>query len=62
LQQEVIIADFVRVDFFVPELNLIIEVDGPLHENGISHSNKKSQMKKMVLERLGYTVCNINAI
>ena len=56
------IADFIRADFYIPEFMLIIEIDGPSHENGLSQLNKKSQMKKMVLEQLGYTVCNINAI
>lgn len=62
VQEEVTIAEFVRVDFFIPELMLIIEVDGPLHDNGLNKMNKKTQMKKMVLEHLGYTVCNINAL
>ena len=56
------IADFIRADFYIPEFMLIIEVDGPSHENGLSQLNKKSQMKKMVLEHLGYTVCNIKAL
>jgi very-short-patch-repair endonuclease len=29
-----VIADYARVDFFIPEHKLIIEVDGFSHKNG----------------------------
>lgn len=49
-------------DFYVPEKNAIIEVDGPTHllrpelktENGATH------FKKLLLEKLGYTVLTID--
>jgi very-short-patch-repair endonuclease len=34
LLEEHVVADYARVDFFIPEHNLIIEVDGFNHKNG----------------------------
>ena len=42
------------VDFFSYKLNLIIEIDGPVHDNSDNINNDKKRQK--ILEKYGYNV------
>ncbi|TNV81380.1 hypothetical protein FGO68_gene14669 [Halteria grandinella] len=65
---------FYIVDMYIPELNLIVEIDGITHYSGIQNlgsfheaeqsigSNAKTRTKRAVLEKLGYKCVNINLV
>ena len=49
------------VDIFIKELNLCVEVDGMHHYHGQDHGvRKRYQVKKRVLEALGYKVSTLD--
>lgn len=50
---------FYTVDMFVPKHNLIVEVQGPYHINGISKVRKKDKSRTRLLKALGYKVCEV---
>ena len=54
LQHEVIIADYSRVDIFIPDMNLIINFKGDSQINGLGNVKKDSLMKDKLFKHLGY--------
>ena len=44
------------VDIFIPEKNLVIEVDGPHHYDRAGRLDVRSAQKQRLLEKLGYVV------
>ena len=44
------------VDIFIPEKNLVIEVDGPHHYDKKGRLDVRSVQKQQLLEKLGYVV------
>lgn len=49
------------VDIFIKDLNLCVEVDGMHHYHGQDHGVcKRYQVKKRVLEALGYKVSTLD--
>jgi very-short-patch-repair endonuclease len=62
IEEEVIIDKFYKVDLYCPAKKLIIEVNGPLHKNGKGNDNRKTQMKKKLLKKLGYKYTEIQCI
>ena len=49
------------VDIFIKEFNLCVEVDGMHHYHGQDHGvRKRYQVKKRVLEALGYKVSTLD--
>lgn len=57
---EKIIDDFYKVDMFMPARNLIIEVQGPYHFNGLGLLRKKDLTRRRVFKELGYRYCEIS--
>ena len=47
------------VDIFIPEKNLVIEVDGPHHYDKAGGLDVRSAQKQRLLEKLGYVVKRI---
>lgn len=45
VQEEIMLEDFARVDFYVPKYKLIIEVNGYYHYNYMAKLNKQSEAK-----------------
>lgn len=62
IQTEVTLENFARVDLFVPEFNLIVEVNGPTHFNAMRKLNKKTQTRIEFFRHLGYQVVSIDII
>jgi len=56
------IGDFYRVDLYLPEYNMVIEVNGPPHFNGLGIYNKKTLLKQRVIEKLGYKYLSITTM
>ena len=57
---EKIIGDFYKVDLFMPNLNMIIEVQGPYHFNGLGQLRKRDLTRRRVFKELGYRYCEIS--
>ena len=62
IHSEYTVADLIRVDFFIPEFNLIVEANGPVHYNGLGLLNQSTKSKMTLLRTLGYNVCDIDTI
>ena len=59
IQQEVIIGDFYKVDYFLPEQNLVVEVMGHYHTNGEGKARRRDVTRKLILKKLGYKYCEM---
>ena len=59
VKQEVLIGGFYYVDFLIEDLNMVIEVNGPLHYN-MRGLRSNAKLKYKILEKLGYKVAVIS--
>lgn len=59
---EVVLKDFYKVDMFMPDKNLIIEVQGHVHNNGLGQLRLKDRIRREVLKKLGYKYCEISSV
>ena len=62
IHAEYTVADIMRVDFFIPEFNLIVEANGPCHYNGLGLLDQITKGKITLLRTLGFNVCSIKTI
>jgi very-short-patch-repair endonuclease len=58
---ESMIDEFYMVDAVLPARKLIVEVNGPSHYNAMGQLSQRQRIKQKVLEKLGYTVCQVPA-
>jgi very-short-patch-repair endonuclease len=45
---------------FIPSKNLVVEVQGPYHYNGLGCLDKKTLMKTKIIKKLGYNYCELS--
>ena len=60
VNEEYLLADYARVDFFVPKYKLVIELNGPTHYNCVNILNRKDRIRQAFFVFKGYKVLNID--
>ncbi len=62
VESEMLVDEFYKVDMFIPSKNVVIEVQGPYHLNGLGINNKKTLLKAKILRKLGFNFCELSTI
>ena len=63
-EQEKICDGFYKADIFIPSKNIVVEVQGPHHYNGLYplSPKKRTLTKRRILDALGYKVVEMPAV
>ena len=59
VREEQLLGGYYRVDMYVPQHNLVIEVFGPYHLNGAHKLRKRDLTRRRIFKKLGYRYCEI---